>query len=853
MTARTIRPLTVLPSLPERLQVLQKLAYNLWWCWNSEATALFRQIHPGLFESLDHSPIRLLTSLPQNRFEELTRDQGFLAQMDRVGRHLETYLSEATWFRTNYPGESSTKIAYFSMEFGIHESVPVYSGGLGVLAGDHLKSASDLGLPLVGVSLMYREGYFRQYLNQDGWQQERYPENDFFNLPLIAETDASGQPILVTAPLPGREVKLRIWRIQVGRVPLYLLDANIPENAPADRAITAQLYGGDTHTRIQQEIILGIGGLRALRALGHEPSVCHMNEGHAAFVGLERIRILMQEEQLDFLTAMEAVKAGTCFTTHTPVPAGNDVFPPAMIEQYLGGYIDSLGVDRGLFYSLGRQNPLNQSEPFGMTVLALKLANTSNGVSQLHGSVSRKMWNDIWKALPTHEVPIGSITNGVHTQSWVAPDMEQLFERYLGVPWESSPTNFSVWKRVDEIPDAELWRTHTKGRAKLIAFARARLKQQLERRGANPSEIRAAAEVLDPEALTIGFARRFATYKRGDLVFRDIERLIKILNQSGKPVQFLFSGKAHPKDNGGKELIARVVQQARRPEFRKHVVFLEDYDMNIARHLVQGVDVWLNNPRRPLEASGTSGMKVSVNGGLNCSILDGWWVEGYDGDNGFAIGSGEEYADLGYQDEVESRLLYELIERDITPLFYERDAEGLPRAWIRRMKRAIATQVPVFNTNRMVEEYYKSCYLPSHGRYRKLTGDHLQGAKELSRWRRDLLGSWDQVQVLEVTGPTGELLRVGAEFTVQVRVRLGSLRPQDVSVQLVMGLLDATGELTATSESVPLQVQTSEASSALFTGAIRCKNSGQYGYTVRVLPQHPLLPHSFEPMVATYG
>jgi len=853
MVGRSIHAFTVLPSLPERLAGLQKLAYNLWWCWNAEATALFRRINPHLFEALDHSPIRLLTSLDQHRFEELTRDTSFLADLDRASRHLQTYLDEKTWFQATYPQEADTRVAYFSMEFGIHESVPVYSGGLGVLAGDHLKSASDLGLPLVGVSFMFREGYFRQYLNLDGWQQERYPENDFFNLPLIAELDKAGQPITVTAPLPGRDVQLRIWRIQVGRVPLYLLDANIPQNQPADRDLTAQLYGGDTHTRIQQEILLGIGGLRALRALGREPTVCHMNEGHAAFVTLERIRNLMAEQKHDFATAAEAVKAGTCFTTHTPVPAGNDAFSPAMIEQYLGAYVDSLGVDRATFYAKGRQHPENAAEPFGMTVLALKLANTSNGVSKLHGTVSRKMWNDIWTGLPEAEVPIGSITNGVHTQSWLAPEMGELFDRYVHVEWEAKPTDFGVWAKAEAIPDAELWRTHSKCRAKLIAFARARLKAQLQRRGAPPSDIHAADEVLDPEALTIGFARRFATYKRGDLIFRDAERLARIVNDAKRPVQFVFAGKAHPKDNGGKELIAKVVHQAQRAEFRKHVVFLEDYDMNMARTMVHGVDVWLNNPRRPLEASGTSGMKVAVNGGLNCSILDGWWVEGYDGDNGFAIGAGEEYADLNYQDEVEGRLLYELIERDLVPMFYSRDAEALPRQWIRRMKRSISTLVPVYNTNRMVEEYYKTCYRPSHHRFQTLTADGLKAAEELADWRKGLLAAWGQVKVEGVEAPTGDLMKVGGAFPVSVRVNLGTLTPGDVEVQIVYGLLDSLGELTAPKSEALTPSGGGSGAPETFTGVVRCDRSGQFGLSVRVLPRHANLPSPFEPAVITWG
>jgi starch phosphorylase len=853
MPGRSIRPFTVLPRLPERLQPLHKLAYNLWWCWNADAVALFRRIDPDLFEALDHSPVRLLSSTDQARFDELDQDDGFLAHMERVAAALDRYVTGKTWFREQFAADSDARVGYFSMEFGIHESVPVYSGGLGVLAGDHLKSASDLGIPLSGVSLMYREGYFRQYLNVDGWQQERYPENDFFNLPLIAELDAKGAPILVPAPFPGRDVLLRVWRIQVGRVPLYLLDANIPQNRPEDRGITAQLYGGDQHTRIQQEIVLGIGGIRALRALGQEPTVCHMNEGHAAFVGLERIRLLMQEKRLDFPTACEVVKAGTCFTTHTPVPAGNDAFPPQMIDQYLGGYLQQLGIDRQTLFSLGRQHPQNEGEPFGMTVLALKLANTSNAVSKLHGTVSRKMWQEIWPTLPTPEVPIGSITNGVHTRSWIAPEMGQLFERYLGVQWEERPADFAAWRRVGNIPDEELWRTHERRRERLISLCRTRLKAQLRRRGAPPSEVAAADEVLDPEALTLGFARRFATYKRGDLVFRDPQRLAALLNDAKRPVQLVFAGKAHPKDNGGKELIARVVQMARKSDFRRRVVFVEDYDMNVARYMVQGVDVWLNNPRRPLEASGTSGMKVAVNGGLNLSILDGWWVEGYDGDNGWAIGAGEEYTDLNYQDEVESRALYELLERDIAPLFYSRGSDGLPRGWIRRMKRSLTTLVPVFNTNRMVAEYLERCYLPSHRRFVELSADGMRAAADLAAWRRRVAQAWNQVRVEGIEAPTADALRVGGELPVRVRVNLGGLSPEEVEVQLCHGLLDSMGEI-ANPRALALRPDSPNGSAGMvYAGQVPCTASGQFGFSVRVLPRHKNLSNLFEPGLVTWG
>jgi len=860
MPNRPIRTFTVLPHLPERLQALHKIAYNLWWCWNADAVAMFRRLDVDLFESLDHSPVKMLGATPQDRFEKLAKDEGFLAHMDRVEEALNHYLSAPTWFQDNYGSEKYARVAYFSAEFGIHESIPVYSGGLGVLAGDHLKSASDLGLPLCGVSLMYREGYFRQYLNIDGWQQERYPENDFFNLPLIPETKQDGTPLIVTVTLPGRDVHARIWRIQVGRVPLYLIDCNIPQNRPADRNITAQLYGGDQTTRIEQEVVLGIGGIRALKALGKMPTVCHMNEGHSAFCSLERTRQLIEENGYDFATASEAIKAGTCFTTHTPVPAGNDAFPVHIMDAYFGEYLKTLKIDRTTFLNLGREYPNNEHEAFSMTVLAIRMSNTSNGVAKLHGVVSRHMWKNIFPTLPEVEVPISSITNGVHTQSWISPEISQLFDRYLGIQWEEQPTNFDIWQRIDHVPDAELWRTHERRRERLVAFARARLKRQLVRRGAPPAEIEASEEILDPDALTIGFARRFATYKRGNLIFRNLERLAKIVNDKDRPVQFIFAGKAHPRDHSGKELIAQVVQYARRAEFKRRIVFLEDYDMNIARYMVQGVDIWLNNPRRPLEASGTSGMKVNCNGGLNLSILDGWWDEGYLGDNGWAIGRGEEYSkdQEVYQDDMESRQIYDLIEQEIGPAFYTRSNDGLPRSWLKRMKRSIATNVPMFNTNRMVKEYTENCYVPSYRRYSLLSAHQFEKAAELAKWRTRLREGWGQVHVVSFDPPASDPLHVGAEMMVRARVALGPFTPEDIEVQFFHGVLDSHGEISKPSTVDLISIPSNEPSNNgskvwLFTGKISCKASGQYGYCVRVLPKNSALPNPFEPGLLAWG
>lgn len=860
MPNRQIRTFSVLPHLPQRLQALHDLAYNLWWCWNPDALALFRRIDVDLFESHDHSPVRLLGAVDQARLEQLSRDDGFLAHLDRVQQSFVEYMNAVTWFQENHANQKTLRVAYFSAEFGIHESVPVYSGGLGVLAGDHLKSASDLGIPLCGVGLMYREGYFRQYLNIDGWQQERYPENDFFNLPLMLETTPDGKPLLISVTFPDREVSAKIWRIQVGRIPLYLLDCNIPENRPHDKNITAQLYGGDQTTRIEQELILGVGGIRALKALGKEPTVVHMNEGHSAFSGIERIRSLIESHGYDFATACEVVRGGSCFTTHTPVPAGNDAFPPHLIDQYFHRYLQWLKIDRKTFFALGRENPDHDHENFSMTVLAIRLSNTSNGVSKLHGRVSRSMWKNIWHGLPESEVPISSITNGVHTASWISPEMAQLYDRYLGLQWDRNPTNFEIWQRAEHIPDAELWRTHERCRDRLVALARQRLKAQLQRRAAPPTEVEAADEALDPEALTIGFARRFATYKRATLIFRNLDRLAEIVNNPQKPVQFIFSGKAHPRDHAGKEFIAQVVQFARRPEFRRRIVFLEDYDMNIARHLVQGVDVWLNNPRRPLEASGTSGMKVCGNGGLNLSILDGWWDEGYKGDNGWAIGAGEEYTEeqKNYQDEVEGRLIYELLEQEITRTFYYRGTDGLPRAWIKRMKRSICTNVPIFNTNRMVKEYAELTYLPACRRFDLLSGDQHARAIDLAKWRARIREGWKHVRVIHVESTAADHMRVGAEMVVHARIELGTLRPEDVEVQLFHGVLDSHGEIARPSIvtlATDVKANLSHNGNTVwdYGGKIQCRASGQYGYCLRVLPRHTLLSNPFEPGLLTWG
>jgi starch phosphorylase len=580
-----------------------------------------------------------------------------------------------------------------------------------------------------------------------------------------------------------------------------------------------------------------------------------MNEGHSAFCGLERIRLLMEEHNLDFASAREAVVAGTCFTTHTPVPAGNDVFPPHLVEQYLSAYLPQLKISRDELFGLARQNPNDPNEQFCMTVLAIRLANTTNGVSRLHGSVSRKMWKNIWPELPEPEIPIVSITNGVHIRSWLAAEMAQLYDRYLGVQWEERPTDHSIWRRIELIPNAELWRTHERRRERLVAFARQRLKMQLKRRGAPPAEVGRADEVLDPDALTIGFARRFATYKRGTLIFRNLDRLAAILNNRDRPVQLIFAGKAHPKDHGGKELIAEILHVARRPEFRRRVVFIEDYDINVARYLVQGVDVWLNNPRRPLEASGTSGMKGPSNGGINLSVLDGWWVEAYERDNtcGWSIGAGEEYTDLPYQDDVESRAIYDLLEQEIVPLYYNRSGDGLPRGWLAMIKRSTSTICPYFNTNRMIQEYVERCYRPADQRFGALTSDHLKKAGDLAKWRKRLAQAWSLVRIDGVEAHGVDPMHVGAEMDVKAKINLGHLAPDDVEVQLFHGVVDSLGEIPTPRTTRMSPNGAHDGAVWTYQGRIPCRSSGQHGYAVRVLPRHPDLANSFEPGLVVWG
>ncbi|MBU1317903.1 MAG: alpha-glucan family phosphorylase [candidate division Zixibacteria bacterium] len=844
---RAIKTFQVHPTLPDTLQDLKKIAFNVWWSWNHDAIGLFRRLDRNLWESTGHNPVLLLGSIEQAKLQQAAADEGFIAHLERVSQDLDKYVSGAGWFGKTQFMSDQPVIAYFSAEFGLTECLQSYSGGLGILAGDHIKSASDLGVPLVGVGLLYQQGYFQQYLNNDGWQQEFYPENDFYNLPLTRIDDDKGKPVTLSIAFPGRNVLAYIWRVQVGRISVYLLDTDVPQNSPEDRAIASQLYGGDVETRIKQEIVLGIGGMLALDALGINPTVCHMNEGHSAFLALERMRRWIQVDNISTFEAIMLSRQSTVFTSHTPVPAGIDEFPELLMQRYFKQYYPQLKMSWPEFLALGQSADSGTTpQPFNMAYLALRLSSYINGVSKLHGEVTRKMWQKFWQKVPMDEIPIGHVTNGIHTNSWISAEISVLFDRYLGPSWNIGTADHSVWARISEIPDEELWRVHERRRERLVAFTRRRLREQVKRRGGLSWEMKAAQEALNSETLTIGFARRFATYKRGTLLFKDLDRLIKILTDSDRPVQLIFAGKAHPRDNDGKDLIKEIIHMARREELRHRIVFLENYDIALARYLVQGTDIWLNTPRRPMEASGTSGMKVVFNGGINLSIPDGWWAEAYTPDVGWAIGRGEEYADLRYQDWVEANALYDVLEKEVVPLYYDRGPDSLPRGWIAKMKESMRQLCPVYNTGRMVQNYAESFYLPAYRQSNILNKDDRKELKALSLWRSNLKEKWKDVKILEVNPKIPDKTEVGSELEVEVGVHLGDLLPSDVLVEMYFGRA-GYGEAMSDAEAIQLDFTGDEREGIyVFRGKVRFAKSGKHGFSVRIIPFHRSLVNRFE-------
>jgi glycogen phosphorylase len=695
------------------LERLWSLARNLWWSWDHDSTSLFYDLDPVRFKQLNHNPVSMLGEIPLDGIERRAQQLMLHSRINYASRRHREYLdADRTWGAKHAGVLRPRPVAYFSAEFGLHESIPIYSGGLGVLAGDHIKSASDLGIPLIGVGLFYGQGYFRQRLDRNGWQQEEYLETDVNELPMELAIGTNGEPVVVQIETRNGAIRARVWRLKVGRCDLLLLDSNVTGNAPEDRDLTSRLYGGDGRVRIRQELLLGVGGFRALRAIGITPGVLHLNEGHSAFAVLEAIRARMHDEGVGFEEAVRRVSREVVFTTHTPLPAGHDRFHASLIEEHLGPLRESLGISNERLLELGRENPRNAYEEFCMTVLGLKLSRRANAVSALHGEVSRAMWTGLYPDKSEDEVPIGHITNGVHVPTWLAPQMFRLYDRHFGPGWHEHSSDARIWEGIKNVDDGELWETHLSLKSQLLEFVRARAIEQRKRRGEPPDSVR---RVLSPDALTIGFARRFATYKRANLILTDIEKLVSLINDPKRPVQFIFAGKAHPRDDPGKRVLQQITELIRQRDFADKVVFIENYDINVGRHLVQGVDVWLNNPRRPLEASGTSGQKVVLNGGLNLSILDGWWAEAYDGLNGFAIGSGRTHSQTDVHDARDADDLYRVLRDEVIPLYYDRDQDGLPRRWIKRMKRTIHTLGWRFNADRMVMDYALHCYVPAAG------------------------------------------------------------------------------------------------------------------------------------------
>ncbi|MDB4533941.1 alpha-glucan family phosphorylase [Vicingaceae bacterium] len=700
----------------ELFEKCQAIASNLWWSWTPSVTQLFRDLDPIRFRQLDHNPVALLREFSPERLLRRVSEMVLHSRINNSFRRLKEYMAETrTWAATESGVLGAHPVAYFSAEFGIHESLPIYSGGLGVLSGDHIKSASGLGVPLVAVGLFYSQGYFRQQLDAQGFQEEEYIDTQVDNLPIQSATDSDGEPITVSISTRDGDLLAKVWRMQVGRVSLFLLDCNVEGNRPEDRQLSNRLYGGDERTRIRQELVIGVGGVRALHAMGITPGVYHLNEGHSAFGPLDVIRIRMQEDGVTFEDALRDVAGQTVFTTHTPVPAGHDRFDCELVEEHLGPLREQLGLSYDQLMSLGRVDPQNADESFCMTVVGLKLSRTANAVSQLHGHVSRRMWAHLWPWRVEEEVPIGHITNGVHTSSWMADQMKRLFDRHFPVGWDQRFGEPEAWQKVHDIDPGELWETHNTLKTLLVNFVRGRVAGQCIRRNEDEQTVEHARNLLDPTLLTIGFARRFATYKRANLIFSDMNRVREILCDPERPVQIVFAGKAHPKDKPGKTYIRTIAELRDDPELKHRVVFIEDYDVNVCRHMVQGVDVWLNNPRRPLEASGTSGQKVVLNGGLNFSILDGWWAEALDGTNGFAIGKGTSHVSQDVTDARDCESLYEVLENKVVPMFYQRDIDGLPRQWIKFMMNSISTLAWRFSSDRMVMDYTKTCYVPAAG------------------------------------------------------------------------------------------------------------------------------------------
>ncbi len=835
---------TVVPQLPQRINKLSEIANNLWWSWNTEYLRLFEVMDPDLWEVSEKNPVKFLKMISQERIERIINDQEFLKKYDRVVENYENYMnSKNTWFTKNYPNNSKDLIAYFSAEYGLDEIVPIYSGGLGILSGDHLKSASDLGLPFVAVGLLYKNGYFHQRINSRGEQCSEYYNIDLYNLPILPVKDKIGDDVIIDIPLEDKTLYLKLWQINVGRIKLYLMDSDIEQNCEEFRGITLRLYGGDKEMRIRQEIVLGMAGVKALKALDYNPTVYHMNEGHSSFLTLELIKNIMDEKQISFEMAREIATVQTVFTTHTPVPAGNDIFDVSLVEKYFDGYWDKLGISKEQFLKLGM--PGNELEPgFNMGILALKIAGKKNGVSKLHGEVSRELFAEVWPNIAEDESPITHVTNGIHTCTWLAPNLKELFNEYLPPYWQDNIQVDSTWEKIDNIPDQKLWNAHIERKEKLIKLIKQNVTNRYVNSGIGYDQISEIVNKLNPRALTIGFARRFATYKRATLLFKDIARLTQILNDEKRPVQIVFAGKAHPADKDGQELIKTIHEISLMPQFKGKIFILENYNIGISRYLISGVDVWLNNPRRPMEASGTSGEKASVNGVVNFSVLDGWWCEGYNGVNGWTIGTNAQYDSYEEQDKADSNSLYHTLENKIIPAYYNQDKDGISKEWMSYMKNSIKSTGGKYSTSRMVSDYVNDLYMPLCN-LKKEYFDELQNVAEFTEWKKKVRNNWSKIKLVQDRNVDNARLVAGTQITVNCEVYLPNIEEENADIQVYFGQFLNNGTVrnvyTMTMNKI---AENKEEHKYTYEATLDLKSGGNFGYTFRAMPKHKMLVDS---------
>ncbi len=836
--------ITVNPQLPKRIEKLGEIANNLWWSWNTEFLRLFQKIDMDLWEQCSKNPVKFLKQVSQDRLEKVSKDISFLKEYDKIAENFENYMySKNTWFYNKYPNNKKDLIAYFSAEYGLDETIPTYSGGLGILSGDHLKSASDLGIPLVAVGLLYKQGYFNQKINGYGQQETEYKNIDLYDMPINPVKDDKGDDLTIYVKFPKRRLYLKVWQINVGRVKLYLLDSDIPKNNEEDRDVTLRLYGGDQEMRIRQEIVLGMAGVNLLtKYLGLKPTVYHMNEGHSAFLNLEIIKDIIKEKQVSFEVAKDIASSKTVFTTHTPVPAGNDIFPIQLVEKYFKDFWPRLGISREEFLKLGMKPGPDLEKGFNMGILALKIAGKKNGVSKLHGAVSRELFSDVWPNIAANESPIGYVTNGIHTCSWLAPKLKELYNKYLIPYWQDNMHQDYVWEKIKNIPDDKLWNVHIDKKKKLINLVKENTTERLRRSGYSYEEINEIVSKLNPEVLTIGFARRFATYKRATLIFKDIERMTQIMNNADRPVQIIFAGKAHPADKEGQDLIKYIHEVSMMPQFKGKIFLLENYNIAMSRYLVSGVDIWLNNPRRPMEASGTSGQKASVNGVINFSVLDGWWAEGYTQDNGWTIGTNAEYDSYEAQDMADSQSMYHTLEEKIIPTYYNKDKNGISKRWVEIMKNSIITTGGKYSTARMLVDYTNQYYMPLCNLTKKYY-ENIDNVAAYNAWKKDVYENWKDVKIIQENSNLDNItLDAGNNIEVGCEVQLPNIDVENVIVEAYYGKILDNGVVENVSI-IPMQLQETdeEHKKYYFTAKIELTTGGNYGYTFRVMPKHEML------------